>query len=458
MAHDNLILSVSGLRGTVGLSLTPEVIVRYSAACAENLPQGTILVGRDGRPSGLAITRIIEGTLCAMGRSVLSAGVVATPTVGVLTSQWRLAGAIQVTASHNPSPYNGLKVFDSTGRVVSPELGQKIRLRYEHQPWVASWASYERIGQLSLPGDTVSDHMARVLATVDAPQIRRRRFHVFLDCNHGAGSQLAVPLLEALGCTVTVTGETPDGLFAHPPEPIEENLRQVARAVVAAGADIGFCQDPDADRLAVIDEQGTYIGEEYTLAFCVARRLKSTPGPVVINCATSRMTEDICQQHGVPCFRTPVGEAYVVNQMQAVGAVFGGEGNGGPIDPRVGWVRDSFVGMAQILDFLAQSGLTVSQWVASLPKYAIYKSRITCPASDVVDKGLQRLMQRFPDAQQVDRRDGLRWEWADRWLLVRPSNTEPIVRIIAEAPSKEEAMQLVREAEGSLAQDTLGPQ
>jgi phosphomannomutase len=243
-------------------------------------------------------------------------------------------------------------------------------------------------------------------------------------------------------------GAETDGQFSHAPEPTAENLAGVGRQVVECQADIGFCQDPDADRLAIIDEQGRYVGEEYTLALCIQHRLSRSVGPVVTNCASSRMSQDIARRFKTACLRSAVGEANVADLMIARQAVYGGEGNGGPIDPRVGYVRDSFVGMAQILDLMTEQPGPISQLVNELPRYAIHKDKIEMPA-ERLPEAFDLLQARFTDAT-ADRLDGLRLDWADRWLLVRGSNTEPIVRFIAEAPSGAQAQRLCREAAEAL--------
>jgi phosphomannomutase len=265
-----------------------------------------------------------------------------------------------------------------------------------------------------------------------------------LDSNHGAGSLLGRRLLEALGCRVTILGEAADGEFAHPAEPTAENLASVLPEIRSAGVQIGFCQDPDADRLAVIDEHARYVGEEYTLALCLDHVLCSLRGPIVTNCATSRMSEDLAARYGVDFHRSAVGEANVTGRMEAVGAVFGGEGNGGPIDPRVGYVRDSFVGMALILDAMAARQLPVSQLVDQLPRYAIVKKKFPL-VPDQLPLLQNQLKRRFHEAS-VDTQDGLRLDWPGRWLLVRASNTEPIVRVIAEAENEAIASQMCNAA------------
>ena len=290
-----------------------------------------------------------------------------------------------------------------------------------------------------------------IRATVDVDRIRRCQFRVLLDANHGAGSILGRHLLTELGCEISILGDTPDGRFAHTPEPTAENLAGVLARVCEVNAQVGFCQDPDADRLAVIDEQGRYVGEEYTLALCVDHVLRHRPGPIVTNCSSSRMSEDLAQRYGVPFFRSKVGEANVVDAMLAHNAVLGGEGNGGAIDPRVGLVRDSFVGMALLLDAMASRQLSVSQLVAELPRYEIVKTKISLSA-DKTAAALTALEKHFADAQS-DRLDGLRLDWPGKWLLVRASNTEPIVRAIAEAPTLDAAQHLCDEAARVMAQD-----
>jgi phosphomannomutase len=436
------IISVSGLRGVVGETLTPEVALRYAAALAAVAPPGPIVTARDGRPSGRMLAEAIHAGLEAAGRDVLDAGVLPTPTVGVLVRDCRAAGAVQITASHNPPPYNGLKLFSAEGRVIPAALGEQVLEKYRRGD--IRWAPHDRLGRRRECVDVLSAHLHAVLAVVDYHRVRQRRFRVLLDVNHGAGGLLGRRLLEELGCQVTVLGETPDGQFEHPPEPTAENLAGVLPAVVRAGAAVGFCQDPDADRLALIDERGRCVGEEYTLAVCVDRVLRERKGPIVTNCSTSRMSEDLAAKYGVPFHRAAVGEANVVDAMLACGALFGGEGNGGPIDPRVGLVRDSFVGMALVLDAMAAREKTLGELVDALPRYEIVKTRMTLPP-EKVPEALQALEKHFADAK-ADRLDGLRLDWPGRWLLVRASNTEPIVRAVAEAKTADEARRLCREA------------
>ena len=424
-----LIISVSGLRGIVGESLTSEVAAHYAIAFASDLPAGPIVITRDGRASGAMFAAAVSASLAAAGRDVFDGGIAATPTNGVLVRELPAAGGIQISASHNPAEYNGLKLFSREGRVIPAIAGERVlqRFRRGENPIPSSAA-----GNVTTLNDTTTRHLRLIEQTVDVERVRAQQFRVLLDSNHGAGSILGRELLERLGCTATLLGVPPDGQFENPPEPTAENLAGVCPRVRELGAAIGFCQDPDADRLAIIDERGRYIGEEYTLALCVDHVLRHTPGPVVTNCSTSRMTQDLAEKYNVPFFRSSVGEANVVDAMLDHQAIIGGEGNGGAIDPRVGLVRDSFVGMALVLDAMASRGLPLSELVAELPHYAIYKTKVTLSRERVV-AAFGALQQHFADATP-DRLDGLRLDWPDRWLLVRASNTEPIVRIIAEAP------------------------
>jgi len=438
------IISVSGLRGIVGKSLTPEIAARYLTAFVRLLPPGPIVISRDGRESGPMLAAALREAITAAGRNCLDAGTAATPSAGVLVREHRAAGGVQISASHNPPEYNGLKLFSAEGRVIPAGEGRRVIEAYRNSspPGVASPGAAGQVTELT---DTTSAHLKLVLATVDVAKIRSQQFRVVLDSNHGSGSVLGRPLLEALGCDVKVLGESPDGRFAHPPEPTAENLVTVLAAVREFRADAGFCQDPDADRLALIDEAGRYVGEEYTPALCADHVLSvGKLGAVITNCSTSRMTQDIAARHKVPFARSAVGEANVVDQMLAYDAVFGGEGNGGVIDPRVGYIRDSFAGMALTLDAMARQGKPLGAIIDALPRYEIVKTKITLPPEKLA-AGLAALEKHFADAE-IDKLDGVRFDWPGKWLLVRASNTEPIVRAIAEAPTAAEAQRLCDES------------
>jgi phosphomannomutase len=295
-----------------------------------------------------------------------------------------------------------------------------------------------------VPLDVQEDHGRAVLDQVSVAKVASGGFRVFLDANGGAGGPLGSKLLADFGCEVVQFECEPTGRFVHEPEPTPAHLVDVAPWVKQSESAIGFVLDPDSDRLALIDETGTCVSEEATLALAVKYRLRQEAGPVVINMSTSRMSEDIAAAAGCPCFRSAVGEANVVARMRDAGAVIGGEGNGGVIDPRVGWVRDPFIGMAMILSFMAEEGKPFSQLVAELPRYAMLKTKYTVPREKLPD-ALAALERRWPDAR-VNRDDGLRLDGADWWLHVRGSNTEPVVRVIAEAPAEARAKQLCDEA------------
>ncbi len=438
----DLIISVSGLRGIVGQTLTPEVAIRYAAAFSATAPSGAFVITRDGRASGEMLAQLIHAGLHAVGRDTVDGSIAATPTTGILIRHLTAAGGIQISASHNPSQYNGMKLFGPEGRVIPSGPGQEVLDKYrDGRP---AWVSHDRLGSATECPDPHTAHLDAVLATVNVERIRAAGFRVLLDSNRGAGSLLGRRLLEALGCQTTILADVPDGRFEHTPEPTAENLADVLHLVREAGADVGFCQDPDADRLAVIDAGGRYLGEEYTLAMCVDHVLRHRKGPIAANCSTSRMSQDLALKYGVTFHRSAVGEANVVDSMLAHDAIFGGEGNGGPIDPAVGPVRDSFVAMAQLLDAMAARELPIAALADELPRYEIVKTKISLD-SDKVAAGLDALARHFTDAR-ADRLDGLRLDWPDRWLLVRASNTEPIVRAVAEAETREAARRLCEEA------------
>ncbi len=446
------IISVSGLRGIIGESLDPILAIKYSTAYVGLLDdEGPIVVSRDGRATGTMLAQAICSGLSAIGRDVIYADVAATPTTGILVREHKAAGCLQISASHNPAPYNGIKLFESSGRVIPADAGEKVIQAYRNYHFPA--VSHDKIGKTLNLEDTTSAHLAAVLKTVDVEAIRRKKFKVVLDSHHGAGSILGRRLLKELGCELQCLGDTPDGLFTRSPEPTEINLQETTTMAKGFGADAVFCQDPDADRLALIDESGIYVGEEYTLAITLNHALKTRKGPVVINCSSSRMSADICQAHGCELHMSAVGEANVTNQMKNLNAVYGGEGNGGPIDPQVGYVRDSFVAMAQVLNAMAVTQKTISQLAAEIPSYQIYKTKIEIERASIPAL-YEKLKDRFNDAT-VTTMDGLRLDWDDKWILVRPSNTEPIVRAIAEAGTMADAQALCDAAAAAATNDLV---
>ena len=441
-ASSDLIVSVSGIRGIVGESLTPDRVAAFAAALGTYLKGGRVIVSRDSRPSGRMLRQAVIAGLTATGCSVEDIGIAPTPTVGVAVRQLGAAGAIMITASHNPAPWNGLKMFGPDGAVLSAERGLQVKKLFEQGP--LRYVPWDKIGDSRVPPDVTEDHLKLACDLVSVASLHAAAFRVLLDGNGGAGGPLGATLLRQLGCEVVEQGCDSDGVFFHEAEPIPAHLLDVAPQVERSGAAVGFVLDPDADRLALIDEKGNCISEELTLALAVKYRLQQKRGPVVINMSTSRVIEDLARDASSECFRTAVGEANVVAGMRASQAVIGGEGNGGVIDPRVGWVRDPFAAMPMILSLMAETGQPLSELIAGLPQYSMLKTKQTV-AKEKLAGVLAAIEKHWPDAK-VNKQDGLRLDWADRWIHVRSSNTEPIVRIIAEAPTAGEAKALCDEA------------
>jgi phosphomannomutase len=440
-APGGLIVSVSGIRGIVNEDLTPDVALAFASAFGVHVDGGPVVISRDGRPSGGMIRHAVMAGLAAAGCEIHDLGVAPTPTVGLAVRHLSAAGGVQITASHNPAAYNGLKLFGSDGRVLNAVAGARIKTMFERG--LVRRAPYAEIGVVRPYRQAEEVHGDQVLALIDGQRVRAGRFKALVDGNGGAGGPLAKRLLESLAVETVCEACDPDGFFRHEPEPTAENLQTISPLVKQHGCDVGFALDPDADRLALIDETGRYVGEELTLALAVLFRLRRERGPVVVNASTSRVIEDIAAKFSVPCHRSAVGEANVADKMREVGALIGGEGNGGVIDPRVGYVRDPFVGMALILNLMAETNRSLSELIAELPAYAIVKEKFNV-ARERLAALFDALTKRWPEAK-ADTIDGLRVDWPDRWVHVRGSNTEPIVRVIAEAPTAEQAQALCRE-------------
>jgi phosphomannomutase len=446
-----VIVSVSGIRGVVGDDLTPESVTAFALALGTHVSGGPVVLSRDGRPSGAVLRHAVLAGLMGAGCDVHDVGIAPTPTCGLAVRRLKAAGGIQITASHNPAQWNGLKLFGANGRVLSADLGRQVQALFQSGRFRR--VAWNEVGSVAECRYAEEWHREQVLGLVDGPRIRGAKLSAFLDANGGAGGPLGRRLLESLECGPVCQGCEADGAFAHEPEPIAANLTALGPRVAGGRCDVGFVLDPDADRLALFDETGRYVGEELTLALAALFRLRHEPGPVVINMSTSRVVEDVARAVGCPCHRSAVGEANVADKMQEVGAVIGGEGNGGVIDPRVGYVRDPFIGMGLILNLLAESGQKLSALVAGLPAYTIVKDKYAVDPSRLAAL-LDALPGRWPEAA-LNRADGLRLDWPDRWLHVRPSNTEPVVRVIAEAPRGADAEQLCRDVGALLRADVL---
>jgi len=445
MAQGGLMVSVSGIRGRVGEALTPDVVARYAAAFgAWSLSRGgstKVVVGRDSRVSGPMFHRIVVGTLQLVGCDVIDIGLTTTPGCQLAVEHHHAAGGVMLSASHNPIEWNALKLIGSSGLFLEASEGVAMRSLLESGIPYANW---DRIGSVSEDPDVARRHVESVLAIpyIDAEAIKRRRFRVALDCVRGAGSTVMPMLLEALGCDVVSMNMEPDGRFPREPEPIPENLRALEAFVKEHGADIGFAVDPDVDRLAIVSDEGRAIGEDYTLALAARVVLRHRRGPVVTNLSTSLLVEDVAREAGVQAIRAPVGEVNVAVRMRDENAPIGGEGNGGVILPEVHLGRDAPIGAALLLQLLVEDGRAVSAIARSLPSYVIVKDKLARPNASL-DAVYGALRSAFPDAA-VDTQDGLRLAWPDRWVHVRPSGTEPIVRVIAEAPDEAQARELVR--------------
>jgi phosphomannomutase len=437
-------VSVSGVRGRVGEALTPEVIATFAAGfgawATSRHTSNAIIVGRDSRVSGPMFHRIVLGALQSVGCRVIDVGLSTTPTIQMAVEHHHAAGGLAITASHNPIEWNALKFISSTGLFLDGTEAAAMRAFTEAGFARATW---DKLGDVTTDGDAIARHIDAVLALpyLDIAGLKKRRFKVALDTCRGAGRAILPELLERLGCEVTLINGEPDGRFPRSPEPIAENLTELAKVVRDTKADLGLATDPDVDRLAIVSDEGRPIGEDFTLALAARLVLKHRTGVVVTNLSTSRVLDDVANAAGSRVVRAPVGEVNVAVAMRDQHSPIGGEGNGGVILPELHLGRDAPVAAALTLQLLLEEGQPVSAIVRSLPKYSIVKDKLARP--DVpLDTVYEALKAEFAGAE-VDTQDGLRLSWPDRWVHVRPSGTEPIVRVIAEAPTDAEAQDLV---------------
>ena len=446
----SLMVSISGIRGIVGETLKPETIVRYASAYAEYCHRGTIVIGRDGRATGKTIAHFVSSTLLQMGCDVIAIGVCPTPTVALAVCMKKAAGGISITASHNPMQWNGLKFFSPTGLFLDAEENRAL--------WTIADRPYQTYVPWNKQGKHVSEpalldaHIQNVLSLpyIKTSEIQKRKFRVVVYCVNASGGFIVPQLLTHFGCDVIEMYCDDSGVFPHTPEPLPQNLTELCARVKAERADIGIAVDPDADRLVLIDERGESIGEEYTLASVVqfvleketrSERNQKIP-PVVVNLSTTRAIDDLAAKYGVELLRTAVGEINVAKKMKEAGSVIGGEGNGGVILPASHIGRDAPVGIGLILQQLTEFGGTLSDLKKTLPQYNIVKGKVDLGDLDP-DRVMKSLQDRFAGKAKATTVDGLKLDFPGSWVHLRKSNTEPIIRIIAEAPEKLEADELV---------------
>jgi len=445
-----LMIGISGVRGVVGEGLTPVLLTTYSAAFGNFCKSGgkdafpKVVLGRDSRISGEMCRLAVLSGLLATGCEVIDIGVCPTPTVQIAVEKLKANGGIVITASHNPIQWNALKFVGPDGTFLSQKEAEKLFDLVKNDK--IAYQSWNGLGKVRSDHSWIEKHVQKILKLryIDVKRIKRKKLTVVLDCCNGAGGTISPGLLKALGCQVIGLFTSPDGNFAHNPEPRPENLVSLCRAVKKNKADIGFANDPDVDRLAIVSDRGIPLSEEATLAlatkFILSKKLKSK---VVTNVSTSRMIDEIAKEFGSKVYRTKVGEAHVVKRLKAIKGVIGGEGNGGVILPELHYGRDALVGMALILEYLAESEKTITDLASDLPRYFMIKKKGELTKD--FERNLAKLKRKYAK-EKIDSIDGVKIDVKDSWIHVRKSNTEPIFRIIAEAKSKEEALRLVSEA------------
>lgn len=430
-------ISISGVRGVVGDFLTPQLVESFAKAFGTFVGPGRVMVGRDTRTSGEMLFHAVCAGLLSTGCTPVDVGVCSTPSVQIRTKETDAVGGIIITASHNPAQWNALKFVGKDGIFLNEYEARSVVEIYHDSNFRR--CPDDEIGSIKSDPHAIDSHLDKVLNYVDVELIRSKQFKVAFDCCNGAGSLMTPRLLQALGCQLIPISTEPNGIFPREPEPTPQNLTQLSSTTKLSGADVGFAQDADADRLAIIDEHGEPIGEDYTLALAVQFVLSKTPGPVVVNLSTSRAIQDIAEQHECPIYWTKIGESNVIDKILECRAIVGGEGNGGVMIPAIHPCRDSFIGMALVLQYMAESGKAISELVDAIPRYFMVKQKVQL-TSDQIFGILEQLKARHA-AGHVDMTDGLKIFFDDRnaWVHVRPSNTEPILRVMSEAASQQEA-------------------
>ena len=443
-----LIKSISGIRGTIGGNtgdtLNPLDIVKFTSAYATFIRRSgksqsnTIVVGRDARISGVMVKNVVCGTLMGMGYNVINIGLATTPTTELAVRMSGSAGGIIITASHNPRHWNALKLLNQDGEFLTKDDGNEVLEIAEKEAF--EYADVDHLGKYTDDDTFNQRHIDAVLALdlVDAEAIKRAHFKVIVDSINSVGGIILPDLLESLGVEYKFLNGTPNGEFAHNPEPLEKNLGEIMGEMTKGGYDLGIVVDPDVDRLAFICENGKMFGEEYTLVSVADYVLSHTPGNTVSNLSSTRALRDVTQKHGGVYTAAAVGEVNVTTKMKEVGAIIGGEGNGGVIYPESHYGRDALVGIALFLSSLAQKGCKVSELRATFPNYCIAKNRIDLTPSTDVDAILVKVKGMYKNEHVTDI-DGVKIDFADKWVHLRKSNTEPIIRVYSEASTMEEA-------------------
>jgi phosphomannomutase len=437
-----LVVSASGIRGIVFEALNPEICSRLASAFAGLLGTGKYVVGRDTRPSGDILAMAVAGGLRAVGSDVVDVGICPTPTIQIAVERHSAAGGIAVTASHNTAEWNALKLISSSGTFLPKSDVDAVIAAFKSRG--VKYVGHDRLGLLDADAEAGEYHLSEVLAlpVVESEGVRERGYTVAVDCTNGAGADIVPELLRRLGCVVRKLDCRPDGRFRRNPEPLAENLGELCRMVRAEGADIGFALDPDADRLAVVDEQGRALGEDYTLVVCADCVLRRYKGPVVANLSTTMALGNVADRHGVGFFRAPVGEINVVERMKQVEAAIGGEGNGGVILPALHYGRDALVGIALVLTFMCEGGKPLSELMKQFPKYDIVKRKLGLDYEFDPELVREKLEKEFAGCQ-VNTDDGIRIDMGDGWVHLRRSGTEPAIRLISEAKDSKASNDLI---------------
>jgi len=452
---DKLLFSVAGARGIVGKTIDVDVVTRLTLAFCSTLPEGDVVVGRDTRPSGESFAHSVVGAVTATGRDCVDLGVATTPTVEMMTEKLGAAAGIIITASHNRVEWNALKFLDHRGIFITKDVSEELYAVFQSGEFTL--ADGHGCGNVKEYAPSADDHIRAILdlEAVDAKAIAAKKFKVVLDCINGAGSVIAPQLLSELGVQVIPVNCETNGDFFRDPEPRPENLQELADRVREEGADLGFACDPDADRLALVEGGGRAVSEEYTLALAVDGVLSRTPGPVVVNLSTSSVIEKIAQKHAADVYRTPVGEAHVVDLLLRKGAVIGGEGNGGVIYPTLHPGRDAPLGMALILQLLTDRGVSLREQLEQYPPFFIHKEKVELEGRFTPDTISSRAQELGPSS--IDTQDGVKASFEDGWFHLRVSNTEGIVRVITEASTEKQSLNFQKKARDVLRASWTNP-